>query len=225
MDQIGLKNRSEELDAHFTTLNGLLFLDLKCDFQYNMAINFFDSIVNDLEFLVSNELERVKFTKFFNYFRNNYLNKNHKFFLGKISNFSEELTGNWSPQLSNNVLESFNSVLNNIYKRSFINKATCVEGIHKFYSDRRDKFRVYLDGNKANKRKLSDLKRFENLKFISQSFLAIISNPLNYFYPQFLSAAFFETIFKFARVEDPNINEKFSFNFSNQNYQPQINIP
>ena len=80
IDQIGLKNRSKELDALFTTLNGLLFLDLKCDFQYNMAINFFDSILNDLEFLVTNELERVKFTKFLTYFRVNYLNKNHKFF-------------------------------------------------------------------------------------------------------------------------------------------------
>ena len=121
----------------------------------------------DLEFLVSNDSERIKFTKFLNYLNNNYLKQSHHFFLGEISNFQEELLGDWFPQLSNNVSESLNSVLNTIYRRGFINKAACVEGIHTFYSDRRDKYRIFIDGNKANKRRKSDLK-------IYNSFLALL---------------------------------------------------
>ena len=121
--------------------------------------------------------------------------------------------------------ESLNAVLNTIFKRGFITKAACVEGIHTFYSDRRDKFRIFNDGNKANKRRKNDLKRFENLQFISRSFLALISNPLNHFYPSFLSACFFEAIYKFARVETENLNAIFANKFSSANYQPQIIIP
>ena len=139
-----------------------------------------NNILNDLTFIVPNELERVKFKKFLDYINNTYLTKNHHFFLGLISNFQEELLGDWFPQLSNNVSE-LNAVLNTIFKRGFITKAACVEGIHTFYSDRRDKFRIFNDGNKANKRRKNDLKRFENLQFISRAFLALISNPLNYF--------------------------------------------
>ena len=53
------------------TLNGLLYLDLKCGFQFSMVLNFMTSITNDLEFLVPNESERIKFTKFLNYLNNN----------------------------------------------------------------------------------------------------------------------------------------------------------
>ena len=70
----------------------------------------------------------------------------------------------------------------------------------------------------------NDLKRFQDFKFISQTFLGLISNPLNHFYPAFLSACFFEAIYKFARVDDPNINSTFANIFSSANYQPQIII-
>ena len=190
MDSIGLKNRSHKINELFVTVQGLLFLDLNCDFQHNLALNFLNDIINDLPFLVPLETERTNFLKFLNYFRTNYLTRDQKYFLGKISNFQNELLEGWYPQLSNNVSESLNAVLNNIYKRGFINKGTCVEGIHTFNSDRRDKLRIFLDGNKAHKRKKTDLKRFQDLKFISQTFLSLISNPLNHFYPAFLSACF-----------------------------------
>ena len=224
MNDIGLKNRSKEVDALFKTINGILYLDLSCEFQYSMVVNFMNNILNDLTFIVPNELERVKFKKFLDYINNTYLTKNHHFFLGSISNFQEELLGDWFPQLSNNVSESLNAVLNTIFKRGFITKAACVEGIHTFYSDRRDKFRIFNDGNKANKRRKNDLKRFENLQFISRAFLALISNPLNHFYPSFLSACFFEAIYKFARVETENLTAIFANKFSSANYQPQIII-
>ena len=153
MDSIGLKNRSHKINELFVTVQGLLFLDLNCDFQHNLALNFLNDIINDLPFLVPLETERTNFLKFLNYFRTNYLTRDQKYFLGKISNFQNELLGDWYPQLSNNVSESLNAVLNNIYKRGFINKGTCVEGIHTFHSDRRDKVRIFLDGNKAHKRK------------------------------------------------------------------------
>ena len=101
------------------TLNGLLYLDLKCGFQFSMVLNFMTSITNDLEFLVPNESERIKFL---NYPNNKYLKQSHHF-----------------------VSESLNSVLNTIYRRGFINKAACVEGIHTFYSDRRYKYRIFID--------------------------------------------------------------------------------
>ena len=74
---------------------------------------------------------------------------------------------------------------------------------------------------KRKLQKKTDLKRFQDLKFISQTFLSLISNPVNHF----LSACFFEAIYKFARVDDPNINSTFANIFSSANYQPQIIIP
>ena len=130
--------------------------------------------------------------------------------------------GDWYPQLSNNVSESLDSILNNVFNRGFVNRAACVEGLNKFYSDRWDKFRVFQDGNKRNKREKSDLMRFDNLKFIAAKFLEIISDPLNHFYPDFLSATFFEAVFKFARVDDPNVNEIYSARFPHPYYRPQI---
>ena len=64
-----------------------------------MVVNFMNNILNDLTFIVPNELEQIKFKN---------LTKNHHFFLGSISNFQEELLGDWFPQLSNNVSESLN---------------------------------------------------------------------------------------------------------------------
>ena len=61
------------------------------------------------------------------------------FFRGKVSNFQQEVLGDFFPQLSNNVSESLNAVLQNCYKRGFINKLALTEGLHTFYSDRRDK--------------------------------------------------------------------------------------
>ena len=225
LDQIGLKNRSKELTELFTTINGLLFLNLACNIQFSMAQTFIDQIIAQIDFLLPKESERPKFLLFLHYFKNNYLNPQHKFFLGKISNFQAELLGDWYPQLSNNVNESLNSILNTVFNRGFVNRASCVEGLHKFYSNRRDKYRVFQDGNKRNKRKKSDLTRFDNLKFIASKFLEIISDPLNHFYPDFLSATFFEAIYKFSRVDHQNLNELFSVTFPNANFPPQIIVP
>ena len=75
MDSIGLKNRSHKINELFVTVQGLLFLDLNCDFQHNLALNFLNDIINDLPFLVPLETERTNFLKFLNYFRTNYLTK------------------------------------------------------------------------------------------------------------------------------------------------------
>ena len=82
-----------------------------------------------------------------------------------------------------------------------------------------------MNDEKRNKRKKSDILRFTNLKFISIRLLELLSNPNFVHYPNFLSSCFFEAIFKFSRVDDPNVNEIFSGTFSSPNYQPQIIIP
>ena len=94
--------------------------------------------IDDLPLIV-NEIEQESFLKFLNYLKTSYLKPTHAFFLGKISNFQLELLGNWYPQLSNNVSESLNAVLQNCYKRGFINRSALAEGLHSFYSKRRDK--------------------------------------------------------------------------------------
>ena len=223
--QIGLKNHSKELNALFTTINGLLFLNLRCVTQFSMANTFLDNIISEIDFLLTKPQERTKFLEFLHYLKNNYFNIEHRYFLGKISNFQDELLGDWYPQLSNNVSESLNSVLNSVFNRGFVNRGACVEGLKIFYSNRRDKYRVFMNDEKRNKRKKSDILRFTNLKFISIRLLELLSNPNFVHYPNFLSSCFFEAIFKFSRVDDPNVNEIFSGTFSSPNYQPQIIIP
>ena len=154
-----------------------------------MANNFLDTIIHDLPLIV-NEIEQESFLKFLNYLKTSYLKPTHAFFLGKISNFQLELLGNWYPQLSNNVSESLNAVLQNCYKRGFINRSALAEGLHSFYSDRRDKYRVFMNGQKVNKRNKSDLTRFEKLKFISIKLSEIIYNPENFYYPGFVENVF-----------------------------------
>ena len=65
LDQIGLKNRSEELTELFTTINGLLFLNLACNIQFSMAQTFIDQIIAQIDFLLPKESERPKFLLFY----------------------------------------------------------------------------------------------------------------------------------------------------------------
>ena len=103
-----------------------------------MANNFIDNIITDLPIIV-NEIEQQSFLKFLSYLKKSYLKPSPPFFLGKMLNFQLELLGDWYPQLSNNVSESLNAVLQNCYKRGFINRSALIEGLNTFYSDRRDK--------------------------------------------------------------------------------------
>ena len=64
LDQIGLKNRSKELTELFTTINGLLFLNLACNIQFSMAQTFIDQIIAQIDFLLPKESERPKFLLF-----------------------------------------------------------------------------------------------------------------------------------------------------------------
>ena len=128
-------------------------------------------------------------------------------------------------QLSNNVSESLNAVLQNCYKRGFINKSALAEGLHTFYSDRRDKYRIFLSGQKVNKRNKFGLSRFAKLKFISVKFTELINNPYNYLYPGYAESCFFEAIFKYSRVMNSNINEFYSNMLPNALYPPQIILP
>jgi hypothetical protein len=66
LDQVGLKNRSPQLNALFKTVTGILFLDLNCPLQFSMANNFLDTIIHDLPLIV-NEIEQESFLKFLNY--------------------------------------------------------------------------------------------------------------------------------------------------------------
>ena len=61
LDKIGLKNRSKELVELFTTINGLLFLNLRCNIQFSMAQTFINQIIADIDFLLPKESERPKF--------------------------------------------------------------------------------------------------------------------------------------------------------------------
>ena len=149
LDTSGLKNRSPEVNALFKTITGILFLNLNCPLQFYLAENFISSIFNEILTIIPNDEEREKFVKFLNYFKKNYLNKKSVFFLGKVSNFQEELLGDWFPQLSNNVSESLNAVLQNCYKRGFVNNSASAEGLHTFYSDRRDKYRIFVTGERS----------------------------------------------------------------------------
>ena len=72
----------------------------------------------------------------------------------------------------------------------YINRPSLVEGLYTFYSDRRDKYRVFISGQKVNKRKKSDLIRFQNLKFLSVKFSEIVNNPNSYFTPGMLKIVF-----------------------------------
>ena len=147
------------------------------------------------------------------------------FCLSKVSNFQGELLGDWFPQLSNNVSESLNAVLQNCYKRGFVNNSALAEGLHTFYSDRRDKYRIFVTGEKVNQRKKSDLIRFSKLKFIATQFFHLLQNPENAFYPGFYESCFFEAIFKFSRINENHINEMYLNMFSNNPYPPQITVP
>ena len=60
LDQVGLKNRSPQLNALFKTVTGILFLDLNCPLQFSMANNFLDTIIHDLPLIV-NEIEQESF--------------------------------------------------------------------------------------------------------------------------------------------------------------------
>ena len=140
----------------------------------------------------------------------------------EVSNFQQELLGDFCPQLSYNVSKSLNAVLQNCYKRGFINKSALAEGLHTFYSDRRDKYRIFLSGQKVNKRNKFDPSRFTRSKFISVKFTELIINPYNYLYPGYAESCFFEAIFKYSR---PNINEFYSNMLPNALYPPQIILP
>jgi hypothetical protein len=96
-------------------------------------------VIAELHFSVSDEVERVKFSLFFNFFKKNLFDTYALFYLREVSNFQQELLGDFCPQLSYNVSKSLNAVLQNCYKRGFINKLALTEGLHTFYSDRRDK--------------------------------------------------------------------------------------
>ena len=190
-----------------------------------MASNFIQNIIDEIHIFVPNEGEQQKFLLFLQYLKKSYLKPTSPFFLGEISNFQKELLGDWFPQLSNNVCESLNAILQNCYKRGYINRPSLVEGLHTFYSDRRDKYRVFISGQKVNKRKKSDLIRFQNLKFLSVKFSEIVNNPNSYFYPGYVENCFFEAIFKFARIQDPHVNEIFANMQSNALYPPQLIVP
>ena len=95
MDTVGLKNRSVELIALFKTITGILFLDLNCPTQFLMASNFINNVIAELHFFVSDECERETFLLFLNYLKKFYLTPTHNFFLGKVSNFQQELLGDF----------------------------------------------------------------------------------------------------------------------------------
>ena len=101
------------------------------------------------------------------------------------------------------------TILQNCYKRGFDNNSASAEGLHTFYSDRRDKYRIFVTGEKVNQRKKSDLIRFSKLKFIATQFFHLLQNPENAFYPGFYESCFFEAIFKFSRINENHINEMY----------------
>ena len=72
-----------------------------------------------------------------------------------------------------------------------------VTGIYNFFSERRDKFRIFKAGLKVAKRKRSDFNHFVKLQFIAEN-LAIKESTVNYV---FIQDIFHEAVFKFNRVE------------------------
>ena len=95
-----------------------------------------------------------------------------------------------------------------------------VSGIHDFFSERRDKYRIFTAGLKVAKRKKSDLNRFKKLQFIANSIrMAILESTTNYVYVQDI---FYEAILKFNRTDD-DCNALYNLEYPN--IFPQIFVP
>ena len=110
---------------------------------------------------------------------------NHIYFLGAISNFQLDLLTELTPQLTNNPCESLNAILQNKYNLGHINLSSMVSGIYNFFSERRDKFRIFNAGLKVAKRKRSDLNHFIKLQFIARNLKsAIRESTFNYIFIQ-----------------------------------------
>ena len=192
--KIGLKNKSPKFEELFNTLQGLLFCDLNCPIQYNFSLQLVTCLEEcSTEYL--NEFDSEKFKISTAYFRTYYLTPNHIYFLGAISNFQLDLLTELTPQLTNNPCESLNAILQNKYNLGHINLSSMVSGIYNFFSERRDKFRIFNAGLKVAKRKRSDLNHFIKLQFIARNLKsAIRESTFNYI---FIQDIFYEAVFKF----------------------------
>lgn len=63
-----------------------------------------------------------------------------------------------------------------------------------------------MNDQKVDNRNKSDRTRFEKLKFVAIKLSEIIYNPEYFYHPGFVSNIFFETLFKYSRILEPNIN-------------------
>ena len=145
-----MKNRTSKFDELFNTLQGPLFSDLNCPVQYNFTLELV-TVLEEYSTICLTEFESEKFKIFTAHLRNFYLNKNHIYFLGAISNFQLYLLSEITPQLTNNPCESLNAILQNNYNLGHIDLSSMVSGIYNFFSERRDKFRIFNAGFKITK--------------------------------------------------------------------------
>ena len=199
LNNLGLKNRSTVLNSYIKTIYGLLFCNQSCPVQYDLSMKLLTTLEECCElFLV--EHEALNFKKFLFYIKNSYFKPNHNFFLGNISNFHIDLLTEVTPQLTNNPCECLNAVLQNKYSLGHVNYSSMVAGIHDFFFERRNKFRIFKAGLKIAKRKKSDLNRFIKLQFIARELrVAVYQSTNNYIYMQDI---FYEAAFKFSRTDE-----------------------
>ena len=214
---LGLKNRSAKLNYYLDTINGLLYCNLNCPVQLELSLNILNNFFSSSDFFLSTS-ESPKFQEFLIYIKTTYFTVGKVHFLGQVSNFHIDLLTEVTPQLTNNPCESLNSVLQNKYNLGHINYATMVSGIHAFFSERRDKYRIFKAGLKIAKRKKRDLDRFVKLQFIARNLRSAISErTTNYTY---IFDIFYEAAFKFGRVHE-DCDSLYVTNYPSLN--PQIN--
>ena len=159
LNNLGLKNRSKILNSYLKNLFGLLYCNLSCPIQLDLSLKLLTCLEEFCDISLS-EHESVNFKKFLVYVQKFYFLPNSQYFLREISNFHIDLLTEVTPQLTNNPCESLNAVLQNTYNIGHINYCSMVAGIHKFYYERRDKYRIFSAGLKIAKRKKNDLNRF-----------------------------------------------------------------
>jgi hypothetical protein len=95
-----------------------------------------------------------------------------------------------------------------------------VTGIHKFFYERRDKYRIFSAGLKIAKRRKKDLHRFSKLQYIARSLrVAVYESTVNY---QYLEDIFYESVFKFDRTDD---DCNLLYTQACPNIIPQIIVP
>ena len=195
----------------------MLFLNLQDPEQLQLSLLVLASI---REYTPLNDEQTPKFKEWIDYVYRTWFRTESPHFVGRLSNFYEDILQNKTPQLTNNVSESLNAVIKKAYKVGFISKATMVTNLRTFYLKQWEKYQVFINGEKQRNRSKKDLEKYRRMKIIVETIQSVFPT-LSW---EDKSKFHCEAVFKLSKVEFNNLHRLFLRSHPMGNYVQRINL-